>query len=204
LLVKSEAAITIAALQQLDAISKDLWRQHGLGLVSEGDATRIAEMIEARRRAIRQHTGMKTAAPPRVRKAQRSPKPSESKCRRRRLAYSGPHPPNVAQWFTESGNAVLKVIGDETAAKGECRLCVDQIAAIAGCSRATVQRATRAARMRGLLTIEERRCSPTKNLPNIIRIISKEWLTWLERGFGRRTTLRCGIRPAVVKTDAPP
>jgi hypothetical protein len=34
----------------------------------------------------------------------------------------------------------------------------------------------------GLLTVEERRREGPKNLPNVVRIVSREWLQWLARG----------------------
>jgi hypothetical protein len=33
-----------------------------------------------------------------------------------------------------------------------------------------------------LLTVEERRREGRRNLPNVIRIVSKEWTMWLARG----------------------
>src|SRR6185312_1169824 len=45
-----------------------------------------------------------------------------------------------------------------------------------------VQNAIREAARLGLLTIEERRREGRRNLPNVVRIVSKEWLAWLTRG----------------------
>jgi len=45
-----------------------------------------------------------------------------------------------------------------------------------------VQNAIREAARLGLLTIEERRREGRRNLPNIVRIVSKEWTSWLARG----------------------
>jgi len=44
-----------------------------------------------------------------------------------------------------------------------------------------VQNAIREAARVGLLTIEERRREGRRNLPNVIRIVSKEWTSWLAR-----------------------
>src|SRR3954463_6593213 len=49
-------------------------------------------------------------------------------------------------------------------------------------TRRMVQTALREAARLGLLTIEERRRESRRNLPNVIRIVSKEWMTWLARG----------------------
>src|SRR4051812_9950819 len=63
-----------------------------------------------------------------------------------------------------------------------CARCVDEIAARAGVCRRMVQNAIREAARLGLLTVEERRREGRRNLPNVIRIVSKEWTSWLARG----------------------
>jgi hypothetical protein len=45
-----------------------------------------------------------------------------------------------------------------------------------------VQNAIREAARLGLVTVEERRREGRRNLPNIVRIVSKEWTSWLARG----------------------
>ena len=44
-----------------------------------------------------------------------------------------------------------------------------------------MQNAIREAARLGLLTTEERRREGRRNLPNVIRIVSKEWSSWLAR-----------------------
>ncbi|HKG77059.1 MAG TPA: helix-turn-helix domain-containing protein, partial [Beijerinckiaceae bacterium] len=78
--------------------------------------------------------------------------------------------------------AVLRIVGDEVRQHGHCVRCVDEIAARAGVCRRMVQAALREAARLGLLTIEERRREGRRNLPNIVRIVSKEWTSWLARG----------------------
>ena len=50
----------------------------------------------------------------------------------------------------------------------------------AGVCRRMVQNAIREAARLGLVTVEERRREGRRNLPNIVRIVSKEWTSWLE------------------------
>jgi len=45
-----------------------------------------------------------------------------------------------------------------------------------------VKNAVREAARLGLLTVQERRREGRRNLPNVVRIVSKEWTTWLARG----------------------
>src|SRR5436190_18942530 len=56
------------------------------------------------------------------------------------------------------------------------------IAARAGVCRSLVKNALRTAARLGLLTVQERRREGRRNLPNVIRIVSKEWTVWLARG----------------------
>ena len=91
-------------------------------------------------------------------------------------------PPALACKFTVSELAVLRIIGDEVRLHGCCDRCVDEIAARAGVCRRMVQNALREATQLRLLTVEERRREGRRNLPNVVRIVSKEWTSWLARG----------------------
>ena len=102
--------------------------------------------------------------------------------RRRRLAFSGVMPPALGSRFTTGQLAVLRIVGDEVARNGACGLCIDAIAARAGVCRRLAQAAIRLAESDGLLTIQERRHQGRKSAPNVVRIISREWLQWLRRG----------------------
>jgi hypothetical protein len=124
--------------------------------------------------------GRVTLFPPMRR--QRAPERSVAIERRRRLACSGPMPPALASRFTTGQLAVLRVVGDEMARNGACGLCIDAIAARAGVCRRLAQAAIRLAEGDGLLTIQERRHQGRKSDPNVVRIISREWLQWLRRG----------------------
>jgi hypothetical protein len=120
---------------------------------------------------------------------QRSPDKQKSYERRHRLAFSGPLPPHFAARFTVGQMACLRVVGDEHRAKGCCDLSLDEIAARAGVCRKTGQRAMWGAREQTLITIEERRPKGRrKHLPNIVKITSPEWLSWLARGSTRMKT----------------
>lgn len=85
--------------------------------------------------------------------------------------------------------AVLRIVADEIKRHGCCATYVDAIAARAGVSRSTVQRALRQARALGLVTVQERRRAGEPSLTNIVRAIHNGWLTWLRlggRGDGSR------------------
>jgi hypothetical protein len=183
-----QAAIEGArTLAQMDELSRQLWQGHGSGALGDQEAQILAERLHGRRSAIRE--GIRPVGIPAgrvslfpARRAPRSPDKVASQERRRLLACSGPLPPQIAARFTEGQRAVLRIIGDEIAAKGVCGLCIDAIAARAGVCRRLAQGAIRLAEGDGLLTIEERRHEGRKNSPNLVRIISREWQAWMRRG----------------------
>jgi len=118
----------------------------------------------------------------RRRRPQRSPDKQKSYERRHRLAFSGPMPFHLAARFTVGDMAVMRIVADEHRTNGWCDASMDEIAARAGVCRKTVRRAMRHAQSERLITIEERPVQGRKHLPNIVRIVSREWLAWLARG----------------------
>ncbi|MHA6642986.1 hypothetical protein [Mesorhizobium sp. A623] len=116
------------------------------------------------------------------RKWQRSPDRAASVKRRRMLGGSSGMPDTIRHYYTEGERAALAVIAGEVKHHGVCTLPIDRIAAVAGVSRTTVQNALREARARGHVTVEARPRTGQKNLTNIVRVSSKEWLAWLKRG----------------------
>src|SRR3954452_221711 len=179
-------------LTRLDHLSRSIWQSLAAGAVADDDAQALAERLHARRGVLRGEIkpvgippGRPSLFPPR--RLQRAPQRPVAIARRRHLAASGPMPPALACKFTVSELAVLRIIGDEVSQHGQCDRCVDEIAARAGVCRRMVQNALQEAARLGLLTVQERRREGRRNLPNVIRIISKEWASWLARG-GRPTS----------------
>jgi len=72
-------------------------------------------------------------------------------------------------------------VSDEVKRTGACARTVAELAARAGVCLSTTRNAIRTASRLGLLTVEERRQHCARNLPNIIRLVSSEWLTWLSK-----------------------
>jgi len=174
-------------LTRLDHLSRSIWQGLAAGAVGDDDAQALAERLHARRSVLRGEikpvgvpVGRPSLFPPR--RLQKAPKRPVAIARRRHLAASGPMPPALACKFTVSELAVLRIIGDEVRQHGLCDRCVDEIAARAGVCRRMVQNALREAARLGLVTIEERRREGRRNLPNVVRIVSKEWSSWLARG----------------------
>src|SRR5215213_6141533 len=193
-------------LTRLDHLSRSIWQGLAAGAVADDDAQALAERLHARRSVLRGEIkpvgipiGRPSIFPPR--RPQRTPQRPVAIARRRHLAASGPMPPALACKFTVSELAVLRIVGDEVRQHGHCDRCVNELAARAGVCRSMVKNAIRTAARLGLLTVEERRREGRRNLPNVIRIVSKEWTVWLARG-GRAS--RPAAEPLIgVKKIAP-
>ena len=110
----------------------------------------------------------------------RSPVRSAAVERRRRWAAAGRMPPAIAAHFTTGEQAALAVVAVEVVKRQACSMAIGAVAALAGVSESTVKRALRHARALGLLLIKERRLSRFRNDTNVVTVISREWLSWLE------------------------
>src|SRR5215211_2487023 len=176
-------AVEASPRVELAKVAGLLWKAYAAGQVSEDQASELSEMIEARR-------ALPAAQKPVQRRFGSRPRSPASMERRRRWAASGAMPPALAARFTLAETAVLAVIAAEVLKHSRCTLTVGHLAALAGVSETTVRNALRAARGLGLLTIEERRLTAWRNAPNVVRIVSREWLAWLrlrapkERAWG--------------------
>lgn len=102
--------------------------------------------------------------------------------RRRRLGGSGVLPANLRPHYTLGQMAVLCILAGEVKHHGVCDLPIDKIAALAGVCRTTVQTTLHEARRLLHIEVIERPRPGRKHLPNEVRIISREWRAWLERG----------------------
>ena len=159
---------------ELPELSVQVWKAFAAGMVSELEAAELAELIEARKTIP-----VERPAPRRVGSRPRTPASLE---RRRRWVAAGMMPPGIACQFTPAETAVLAVIAAEVSKRGECRLPIGAIAALAGVSKTSVRNALCAAKAAGLVSVKERRLSRWRNLTNVVKIISREWTTWLAVG----------------------
>jgi hypothetical protein len=177
-------------LARLDHLSRSIWQGLTAGAVNDEDAQQLAERLHARRGVVRGDivpvgipAGRPSIFPPR--RAQRPPLRPVAITRRRHLAASGPMPPALACRFTVGELAVLRIVSDEVRQHGHCDRTLAELAARAGVCRDLARRVLRMASRDGLITIEERRREGRRNLPNVVRIISREWLAWIARRPGQ-------------------
>lgn len=106
--------------------------------------------------------------------------------RRRKWGGSSSMPDTMRPHYTEGERAALAVIAEQVKLNGFCDIAIEAIAEAAGVSRSTTQNAIRKARSgdRADIAVQLRPRSGQKNLTNIIRIISRAWLSWLKRSIG--------------------
>jgi hypothetical protein len=193
------------SLARLNELAQDVWKAWGAGMLADTDAGRLSEAIEAQRRLRRPLDTVAIRAPgvPRLngsifgpkRRPRVSPDRQASMARRRRLAASGPMPPAIAARFTTGEIAVLRIVADEVRSKGDCRLFLGEIAARAGVGMTKARMAIRLAASDGLLTIQERRRQGQKNDANVLRVISREWMAWIQRGRGESPIASTNMKP---------
>jgi hypothetical protein len=180
--------MTLAAHNaHLDAAISDAWRDYSQGLISDDEVAQRVALLAGQRtrqprpigRQLRAALTLTRFAP---RRYQRSPDREASRRRRRMLGSDGRMPQGVRAHYTEGQRAALTIIANEIKRHGRCDFPIDKIAALAGVSRTTAQNAIREAIRLGHLSKEERPVQGRKNLTNVLRITSREWLTWLEKG----------------------
>jgi DNA-binding transcriptional ArsR family regulator len=186
----TNAIVGARTLTRLDHLSKAIWQGLVAQAVTDEQAQQLAELIHARRLIVRGEVKPVGLAPGRPslfppRRLQRPLSRPLAVARRRHLAASGPMPPHLACRFTVGELAVLRILGDEIRERGHCDRTIAEMAARAGVGRTTVQNAMRAAAAMGLVTIEERRREGKVNLPNIVRVVCRDWKLWLERKADR-------------------
>jgi hypothetical protein len=177
-----------ADVQHLDEVTKLLWKGYGEGVIGEGEAEYLTNAIQRRRPLGRQAAPGHATQAGRVngrvisrfvsRQHQRSPDRKASRDRRRMLGGSGGMPNDLRTQYTEGQRAVLCIVAFEIKRHGVCDFPIEKIAALAGVCRTSAQTALH----EGHLTIIERPRRGKKNLTNLIRISSKEWLAWVTRG----------------------
>jgi hypothetical protein len=190
-------AVEAAPRNDLPRLSGILWKAYAGGAIGENEAQELAEEIEAKK-------VLPLAPRPTIaRRCGSKPRSSESMERRRRWAASGKLPPQLAARFTLAETAALAVIAAEVSKRGDCRLTIGHIAALAGVCARSVRNAIRAAQALGILSIEERRLTAFRNDTNILRVISLEWRTWLRLGGGCKTVQPTHTRSNILAPKQP-
>jgi hypothetical protein len=120
-LPRTRHAVMAAPRNDLPRLAGIVWKGWGAGALGDSEAQELAEAIEspAAKAATSRCCGSR-------------PRSSESLERRRRWCASGKLPPQLAARFTQAERSVLAVIAAEAMKRGDCRLAIGHIAALAG------------------------------------------------------------------------
>ena len=187
----------------LEEIARVMWRAVEAGRLSWEEAGRLDGLIHERRARMRASGGWGGQGPaPGLRQAfaalkppprPRSPDREASLGRRLVVGLSGAIPSSVARAALARGGrltgghvAVLSVVGREAARGNQgCRWPIARIAALAGVSRSTVQRALRLAASLGLVRVRRRPRWGEKSETNVVTVEDRAWWRWLKRGLER-------------------
>jgi hypothetical protein len=113
---------------------------------------------------------------------QRAPDRPAAVLRRKRLALTDPVPARIGSQLTESERAYARLVRDEWERHGVFDLCHDEAAARIGACSKTVMRAQQRLQELALISVEPRPQPGRKHLPNLVRVISPQWLTWIRLG----------------------
>ncbi len=164
-----------------------MWGAFASGAISENDAQRLSEALEARKRSCSISSQPKAPKPATARL-----KPVQRQAaieRRRRQAASGAIPPAIASHFTTGEQAALAVIARASQQQRGRTLMwfLDKIAALAGVCRSTARNAIRKAKALGFIHVQEQRLRWFRNGANKISIIASTWMQWLSRGWGQKS-----------------
>lgn len=103
----------------------------------------------------------------------------EKLARKHRLGDMAALPAHMRGVFTEGERAVLYIVAAEKRQNGSCRCTHQEIADRAGVGKTTTRNALRKAYQHGLISVHQRPQWRGKNLPNIVTIACKRWLSWL-------------------------
>jgi hypothetical protein len=182
----------------LDNIARAVWRDWGKGAFTDDEATLLTGAIDQRRpvtfhRPARGGAGGYNPAgrllarigskfrPRPCRKRLSDEERTKRRHRKRMLGGSSALTDTLRHHYTEGERAVLFIVAGEVKRHGICDLPIDEIADRAGVGKATVQNAMHEARRLGHVEITERPQRGAKNLPNVVKVTSSEWLAWIRR-----------------------
>lgn len=165
--------------KRLHHLSNIIWRSYANGAMPDEAADLLNEAIARRREFFRARR--QVGAANRRCAAWRVDHPRDTAIKKRRMwSTGGALPSELRSMFTPGEMAVAGVIRAEVQRKGRCTLPYKSIAKAAGLRSTTVvKRFIRQAKKHHLVRVEERFGDRGLNRPNVITIISEEWLSWI-------------------------
>lgn len=183
----------------LGAIRENLWRvDWPAGRLTDDQAQGLDDFIQARLTAPAVAVAAPRAARPSPGRPPRVKDPARLE-RRGRWSASSWMPAHIAGLFTLAERALLNVVAYEVKASGSCCVCYETLGRRAGVSKATVKRAMRLAETLNLIAVERRPVRPFRHAPNVVTIVSREWLAWLRIGGAQGVQWRTPMKRRVER-----
>src|SRR5262245_12114893 len=127
---------------------------------------------------------------------QKTPDRVASLLRRKNLAIRDSMPKRMLIKLTECQRAYAQIVRERHEQCGQFDLCHDEAAARMGCCAKSVQLAQNRLRDLHWIDVEIRERPGQKNDTNIIRIVSPEWLNWIDNDPRKR--MRADTRVAEI------
>jgi hypothetical protein len=182
---------TAKSHDELEGLQHLIWRSYGLAQLSDEDAQFLAEEIQKRKPgrgalAAKPVSNLNCGAISRF-----TPRPCRRRLtdeqrvkrrnRKRMFGGSSGLPDTLRHHFTEGERSVLFIMACEVKRQGYCDRSIDELGDRAGVGRTTAQNAMHEARRIGLIEITRRPQRGAKNLTNVVKIVSAEWLAWIKK-----------------------
>jgi hypothetical protein len=165
---------------QLVAAHAHATAAHASGMIGRESADALDDAILEKQKGLEWHRAWwQRIAPPRILKRVGNRRPRIE--HRAKLAASGPMPPDLAKQFTVGELSVMKIVADEVALHGTCRLTKAEMSDRSQASETTVHNAIRKAHSLDMLGVKRRPAPGRKNLPNLITIVDNDWMLWVMR-----------------------
>ncbi len=183
----AEAVINAKSFEQIDKTTRIIWSAYSEGLISDTEAQKAAETLEERKKAAKERLAVKSQSSPISAPSRRHVDPAKIH-RRRSWCFGGAVPASIAVHYSPAELAVLSTIITLLKQNPELKKSTKEIANLSGTSIRTVRYALKIASGLGHLSIERRRVTAFRNLPNKISLGSNEVLRlWVSK---RRTMVQ--------------
>lgn len=167
--------------RQLDGFSGLVHRGYLAGHLTDQHYGQLVEAVQTRRNVFGARARLNAHRRPVPAPVQARDELRKARDRRRVWGGSGALPHHLRSLFTPGENAVAAVVRAEVRKHGHCALSWGAIAKAAGLLGTTVvKRFIRLAKAKRLIHVVERPVKGARNEPNVVTIVDRDWIAWIE------------------------